>query len=164
MLANLIQGDEKFDMQVHVREWVNIDPEWEFRTFITNNEMNACTQYYSLCYVPEMVPVKDAIRDKIYNFWREHLRALPYFTDACKGDYTVDFVLSPDLKVIRVIEVNNPPPVAGTSLFGALYARVHPSVCNLIAKFQFGKTPRIVPSFTRVPSRSAFWKSLYALW
>ena len=74
MLANLIQGDEKFNMQLHVREWVNIDPEWEFRTFITNNEMTACTQYYSLCFVPQMVPIKDQIRDRIYNFWKENLK------------------------------------------------------------------------------------------
>ena len=76
-LANLLQGDEGFNMQMHVREWVTIEPEWEFRTFVTNNEMTACTQYYQLCFVPEMVPIKDKIRDRIYNFWRDNLRSVP---------------------------------------------------------------------------------------
>ncbi len=40
-------------MQLIVREWCDIDVEWEFRTFIFNNEMTAVTQYYSLvnCHV-----------------------------------------------------------------------------------------------------------------
>ena len=73
------------------------------------------------------------------------LRSLPYFTGACGGAYTVDFVLSPDLKIIRVIEVNNPPPVAGTSLFGtslAMYMQCNS--CNIVAVWDDPKDRDII--------------------
>ncbi len=44
--AELVLGKEHFDMGVIVRGWVDISPEWEFRAFVYNGVMTACTQYY----------------------------------------------------------------------------------------------------------------------
>jgi hypothetical protein len=44
--AELVMGKEKFSMSVIVRGWVDISPEWEFRAFVYNGVMTACTQYY----------------------------------------------------------------------------------------------------------------------
>lgn len=68
--------------------------------------MTACTNYYYYCYVPEMVPRKEEIRQRIQEYWNT-------IKDCIKVDsYTIDFVLSPDLKEVKVIEINHLPPAA----------------------------------------------------
>jgi len=103
--------NKNFSLNIIIRKWENYLPEWEFRAFIINDEMVACSQYYSLCYIPEIANQKQKIA--------EHLRL--YF-DSIKHlipikNYTIDFALFPDFSKIWVIEINHPPPIAGLCLF-----------------------------------------------
>jgi len=58
---------------------------------------------------------KEQISKLIYTFWEQNIKDLEYFQSV--KNYTIDFVLNPDLKLIKIVEINNPPPVAGTALF-----------------------------------------------
>jgi len=51
-------GEESFKMHIIIREWESILPEWEFRAFVFNKELTCVTQYYSMCYVPNMYEQK----------------------------------------------------------------------------------------------------------
>eukprot|EP01124_Arcella_intermedia_P006976 TRINITY_DN14240_c0_g1_i3.p1 TRINITY_DN14240_c0_g1~~TRINITY_DN14240_c0_g1_i3.p1 ORF type:complete len:240 (+),score=36.52 TRINITY_DN14240_c0_g1_i3:505-1224(+) len=111
--AELVGGD-KFDLQVIIREWCpKVLPEWEFRLFVMNGQLNACSQYYSDCYVPEMHANREVIKKVIMEYFEKNVKGrLP-------GDInlTVDLAVDPNLKDVTLIEVGNPPPVAGTALY-----------------------------------------------
>jgi len=112
---NTAEKNVKFDMQIVCREWCDeILPEWEFRAFIWQGKFTACTQYYSECYVPEMAANKEKITEKIRQFLtQEILPKLPKDLHTL----TIDLALAPDLSRVWLVEIGNPPPVAGTSLF-----------------------------------------------
>jgi len=111
----LLAGGDKFDLQVVFREWCpEILPEWEFRAFVWNKHLTCCTQYYSDCYVPEMAAKKDLVAVRIQQFIQtEILPKLPPQLHTL----TVDLALSPDLSQVWLVEIGNPPPVAGTGLY-----------------------------------------------
>lgn len=106
----LMLGD-KFEMKLIARKWVDIDPELEFRTFVVDKKIVACTQYYPLCYVPKLSQNKEKITKLLFDYFDK-------VKDLIKIDtYTIDFVLSRDLNSVQIIELNNPPPTAGVALF-----------------------------------------------
>eukprot|EP01087_Luapelamoeba_hula_P023840 TRINITY_DN8860_c0_g1_i3.p1 TRINITY_DN8860_c0_g1~~TRINITY_DN8860_c0_g1_i3.p1 ORF type:complete len:471 (+),score=65.27 TRINITY_DN8860_c0_g1_i3:52-1464(+) len=111
-LLELIGGRDNFDMQLIVREWCEeLLPEWEFRAFVHNKEMTAMTHYYPFTYVPEIHEKKKEIEVRLLEFWASIKDRI------LLEDYTVDFAISPDLSKIWIVEINNPPPVAGVALF-----------------------------------------------
>jgi hypothetical protein len=77
--------------------------------------MTAITQYYSLSFIPAIAANKQKIAEMILNFWETELK--PRITQL--DTYTIDFAVSSstDPNSIRVIELNHPPPTAGTALF-----------------------------------------------
>eukprot|EP01113_Clastostelium_recurvatum_P047356 TRINITY_DN842_c0_g1_i1.p1 TRINITY_DN842_c0_g1~~TRINITY_DN842_c0_g1_i1.p1 ORF type:complete len:398 (+),score=101.65 TRINITY_DN842_c0_g1_i1:72-1265(+) len=103
-----------FEMSLVAREWdPRIKPEWEFRVFVSQGRLTSATQYNNFVFVPEMVDKEAQIRECIMMFWDR-------IKDDIKCDtYTVDLALTPDLDLesVLVIEINEPPPTAGTSLF-----------------------------------------------
>jgi hypothetical protein len=118
--SNRVQADLSLGFLAHgqslpvvIREWEDIHPEYEFRVFVVHNQVTAITQYHAALYVREMVENKERVIELIlleFEAVKGKLRA--------PGDtYTIDFVICPDFSRARVIEVNNPPPVAGTALF-----------------------------------------------
>lgn len=111
----LLMGGDKFDLQIIFREWCpDILPEWEFRAFVWNRKLTCCTQYYSHCFVPEMAQNKEKVSKTITDFIeKEVIPKLP----AELTNLTVDLALSPDLTRVWVVEIGNPPPVAGTALY-----------------------------------------------
>lgn len=111
MNAELFLGGEEFEMNIILRRWVDIYPEWEFRAFVYDNQITACSQYNSHCYVPEMALNKMKIQDLILSKWEEVKSDIP------RASYTIDFVLDSQLKDVWVVEVNHLPPVAGTAMF-----------------------------------------------
>jgi hypothetical protein len=104
--------DANWSMQLVAREWWDdIYPPYEFRCFVSNNQMTAITQYYSLCYLPEIVLQKALVLDMILTKWALVHPLLKVHT------YTIDFAFSIDLDHIMVVEINPFPPIAGTALF-----------------------------------------------
>lgn len=110
MNAELFQGEE-FEMNVIVRRWVDIYPEWEFRAFVYENQITSCTQYNPHCFVPEMAANKEQVQHLILEKWNEVKSDIP------RSSYTIDFVLDPSLQRSWVVEINHLPPVAGTGMF-----------------------------------------------
>jgi hypothetical protein len=104
--------EDEFNLSVVVRDWCNeLDPSWEFRAFVVNSKLNACTVYSSFTYVPAIAEHAAEIERMIVEFW-----------ESCKDrireeGYTIDFFVAPDLSTVKIIEINPLPPIAGTSLF-----------------------------------------------
>jgi len=110
-----LMGGDKFDLQVVIREWCpQILPEWEFRIFIWNYKLACCSQYYSDCFVPEIYNNKHKIANLITKFYEEEVKHL---IPAHVPNLTFDVALTPDLDKVYMIELGNPPPVAGTALY-----------------------------------------------
>mmetsp|Transcript_9101 Transcript_9101/g.12507 ORF Transcript_9101/g.12507 Transcript_9101/m.12507 type:complete len:441 (+) Transcript_9101:137-1459(+) len=108
----LYQGEAKFGMTLIIRKWEHFFPDWEFRVFVFNKRINACTQYYPQCFQPHMTPIKQQIKDKIREFHEAQIKLLMPIPS-----YTMDVVMSPDLKSIQLVEINHLPPTAGVGLF-----------------------------------------------
>jgi len=101
------------EVQIAVRRWdPRVVPALEFRTFVYNHVMTACTQYYKLIYDANMAAHSKEISDLIWKFHEEHIK--PRMEIAT---YTADFAVTADLKDIICVEINDPPPAAGTALF-----------------------------------------------
>ena len=118
--SNRVQEDLKLGFLAHdhavqlvFREWEDIHPEYEFRVFVVHNEITAMTQYHSGLYVPEMAKNKEKVQDLIlaeFNRVKDKVKAP-------ESTYTIDFVITENLDAARIVEINDPPPTAGTSLF-----------------------------------------------
>lgn len=94
----------KFETKLVVRKWADIDPELEFRTFVSKvlpvnpyrlhsssqGNVTGITQYHMKCYVPEFVENKDKIARKIV----EKVKELNPLVEAPDNTYTIDFVFS----------------------------------------------------------------------
>jgi len=109
--GKLAQGDS-FKTQLVVRKWADIEPELEFRVFVVRGEITAITQYHKKCYVPTIKNNKHHIQQQIISKFNE----LKSFVNAPDNTYTIDFAVDKNLSAL-MIEVNDPPPTAGTSLF-----------------------------------------------
>lgn len=114
---------EAFDLAIVVRKWEVVEPELEFRTFVVNDAVVAITQYTSNVFIPWMAAHADAIRDAIVAYHQRVVR--DQFRTATGGSvesYVMDVVLGyvpvDELESsIRLVEINNPPPVAGSGMF-----------------------------------------------
>jgi hypothetical protein len=96
-------------MQIVVRKWIPILPEYEFRGFVYNKKLNGLTQYYKACYVPELTKRKKEIGKLILDFFES-------FKDRVKIDhFVVDFVV--DGQKVYLIELNTFGPTASPGLF-----------------------------------------------
>lgn len=73
--------------------------------------MTACSQYYAGTYVPELAKNKDKVAQRILDFFEKTKNLISI------QEYVVDYALDPKSDKIWIIEVNNPPPVAGQALF-----------------------------------------------
>jgi len=108
-LQKLHLGEENFSMNVVAREWHDIPTIWEFRTLVYNNEITVITHYYENCYVKEIVEREEEIVRRIRAKFEELNKLIPIDT------YTIDFCVDPNSDKVWLIEVNNPPPIAGVS-------------------------------------------------
>ena len=103
--------DLEFQVEMVVRRWdARIDPEYEFRVFVVDNAISAVSQYYDLCYVPEIAAHRDEIRERIDRYFVEQVR------DRVRiPTYTVDLALSPTSEHIWLIELVLPQPPSSFS-------------------------------------------------
>jgi len=106
----LLSGTE-FDVQIVVRRWVDLEQEFEFRCFVVDDKINCITQYYPLCFVPKMVQIKDKLKDHLFNYFESIKEQIKI------SNYTIDFAVLSDLSKTWIIELNHPPPTAGTCLY-----------------------------------------------
>eukprot|EP01102_Stenamoeba_stenopodia_P007395 TRINITY_DN206_c2_g1_i2.p1 TRINITY_DN206_c2_g1~~TRINITY_DN206_c2_g1_i2.p1 ORF type:complete len:336 (-),score=67.82 TRINITY_DN206_c2_g1_i2:306-1313(-) len=67
---------ETFQMQVVVRRWEDIRQEWEFRAFVFDGVLTACTQYYAGVYVPKLVANIDYYKQRIVSFWHNSVKSV----------------------------------------------------------------------------------------
>ncbi|KAJ5071872.1 cell division cycle protein [Anaeramoeba ignava] len=86
-----------------VREWIDMEPEMEFRGFVTNYNLNALSQYHYFVYFPNLVEKKKEIQDKIVDFYKKEVQPLLQNHFQSK-DYIVDFCVSHGK--VWVIELN----------------------------------------------------------
>ena len=91
-----------------------INPVWEFRSFICQGEMTCCTFYHKFCYDEEIIKNRNKLQTKIQNFWREEINPI---LSSKYSDYTIDFNIDLKKDLIYVIEINPPPPISSTILF-----------------------------------------------
>jgi len=61
----LVQG-KHFTTKIVIREWVDIEPENEFRMFVVKGVPTALTQYHKDCYVKEFLTAKEKIKMPYY--------------------------------------------------------------------------------------------------
>ncbi|KAH3756436.1 cell division cycle protein 123-like [Pelomyxa schiedti] len=109
----LLHGPEGFVLQLAVRRWEEIDPDWEFRCFVVDGIMTACTQYYDMIYVPDIASQRSLVASTILDYFESKIKPKLLHLNS----YTLDLAVRPDLKAVRTIELNHPPPTAGTALF-----------------------------------------------
>ena len=126
--SNRVQQDLQLGFLSHpessemliVRKWSDINPELEFRVFIVNNEITAITQYHKGLYVKSVADNVDLVKSLICDKFEEVKDKII----APDQTYTIDFALLSDennnefpFSKCIVVEINDPPPTAGTSLF-----------------------------------------------
>lgn len=118
VMAKLFMDDKNpWNVQLVLREWSDdLDATFEFRAFVFDNQLTACTQYNSLCAVPAMIANKDTICKNIQHYFATIVQ--PILEKQQLHTYTIDFAVDPhDYSKIKVIELNYPPPEAGQALF-----------------------------------------------
>jgi len=60
---------EKWDIQILVREWIDIPVQSEFRAFVYNKKIRAISQYYDVCFFPELIQDKENIIKRIQYYF-----------------------------------------------------------------------------------------------
>ncbi|KAH3758877.1 hypothetical protein Pelo_9316 [Pelomyxa schiedti] len=94
----------------------SILPEWEFRAFVFHNRLTSCTQYTDTVFIARISSIKEQIRTDIFTFWSSKVK--PRLEGIFPGNtYTIDFAYIPESRQILIIEINDPPPIANSSLY-----------------------------------------------
>jgi hypothetical protein len=76
-LLNRKREEEKhFRMSIVLREWMDFEPEFEFRCFISKGKITAITHYYKFLYVEEIVKNKTKIEKSMITFLKETVQPL----------------------------------------------------------------------------------------
>lgn len=108
-------------LKLVIRKWENIDPVSEVRAFVVQNEIKVMTQYSPYYYFPDFANEarKDRLQAIILKYFEERIKPK---VKPLVQDYTVDFAFSRECNHfddarLWIVELNPPPPVAGTSLF-----------------------------------------------
>ena len=107
---------ELFKTSIVLREWIDTvprQPEGEFRAWVHNNELCACTQYYSFMHFPAVAARAEEIQNKLEEFWRANVRDALVHRESYGIDFFFDFITGR----IMVIELNTFGTQAGAGLF-----------------------------------------------
>jgi len=97
-----LQNEETFNIQVIVREWLDISISHEFRGFVYNKQLNGLSQYFDFCYFPqlkdEQAKIIDACKDTFDNV-RDKIKLSNFILDfALVGDKAYVIELNPWLE------------------------------------------------------------------
>jgi len=81
-----LKDEGKFDIEVVVREWMDIPISNEFRGFVNNKQLNGLSQYFDMCYFKELHEDKEAIAHRIHEFFaaiKDDIPLASYILDFC---------------------------------------------------------------------------------
>lgn len=96
---------ERFEENIVVRQWQDIDVDMEFRGFVCNSQLTALSQYNHLVYFPRLIEMRDDIVERVTRYFENEIE--PLLTTAGFHSYVVDFALvGKDYKNVVVIELN----------------------------------------------------------
>jgi len=95
---------ERWEQNLAVRQWTNIDVDMEFRGFVKNGKLNAISQYNYVAYFPRLKELHEKLTTSITKF----------FYDVCLpavgtkyNDFIIDFgIVGKNFDEILVIELN----------------------------------------------------------
>jgi hypothetical protein len=115
--AVVVEEDDPDTYNIVVRSWCDeLVPELEFRCFIFARKFTSCTQYYPDCYVPKLAKNVRDLEFRLKDF--VEIKILPLIPISILN-LTIDVAFSLDFAKMWLVEINPPPPSAGTSLLGA---------------------------------------------
>jgi len=100
---------EKWDIQILVREWIDIPVQSEFRAFVYNKKIRAISQYYDVCFFPELIQDKENI-----------IKRIQYYFETIKDKIPMEHCIL-DLLVlkdrIKIVELNPYGSCTGSAMF-----------------------------------------------
>eukprot|EP01117_Protostelium_nocturnum_P013769 TRINITY_DN5176_c0_g1_i1.p1 TRINITY_DN5176_c0_g1~~TRINITY_DN5176_c0_g1_i1.p1 ORF type:complete len:347 (-),score=88.53 TRINITY_DN5176_c0_g1_i1:44-1084(-) len=106
----LSHGDTKhWHMMIVIREWAPIEPEYEFRGFVSKGKMTGLTQYYKSCFVPEIYQNRKEILKRIESTFEKVKPLIPL------ESFTIDFAVNSE--TVFVVELNPFGPCSSPALF-----------------------------------------------
>lgn len=121
--------DERTTEFLVIREWWDISPENEFRVFVRNGQITAVSQYFHLCYYPELVASAEGqrnLREMISTFFCNVVQpVLPggsgslgkLKTDTFVIDLVLDLTGKKYSQQVSIIELNPFTPSTSGCLF-----------------------------------------------
>eukprot|EP00698_Gefionella_okellyi_P003716 TRINITY_DN13463_c0_g1_i1.p1 TRINITY_DN13463_c0_g1~~TRINITY_DN13463_c0_g1_i1.p1 ORF type:complete len:327 (+),score=71.37 TRINITY_DN13463_c0_g1_i1:53-1033(+) len=83
-----LEHTDRFEENLVIREWVDIDAGFEFRGFACNGKLNGLSQYNYTVFYPQLVPLKDQIAADCQTVFNEQVAPqLVGKVDACVIDF-----------------------------------------------------------------------------
>jgi len=103
----------EWEMEVIIREWSDIDPATEVRVFVVDRKIVALSQYQEMYFIPQFNDpnFRKEYESNIFSLFSSLSASLPF------DDCTLDFAVDRRTKNLSIIEINPPPPLAGTPFF-----------------------------------------------
>jgi len=84
------RDDHQFKIQVIVRQFIPVLIKYEFRGFVYTKKLVALSQYFDVCYFPELTLHKDLILKNIFDLFevvRDRIALQNYIIDFCLIDF-----------------------------------------------------------------------------
>ena len=106
----LVSEEVPWKMNIVVREWNEISPEYEFRAFVYQKQLTGITHYYKFCYVKDIDTRKPLYQKLMESYYLKVAHLLP---DNC----VLDFCINPQTEKVRIVELNPWSIHASSALF-----------------------------------------------
>ncbi|KAJ3434439.1 cell division cycle protein 123 [Anaeramoeba flamelloides] len=119
-----------------IREWFDMDPMLEFRSFVSNSKITVMSQYHYFVYYPKLVKLAEELEVKIQSFFNEKIS--PKLDKIGLTKYCIDFVVI-DGKV-WVIELNGFEETTDSALFSWQNKEDRNLILNGPFEFRYRKT------------------------
>lgn len=130
-------GKGQFAISVCVSKFFEgIDPNWEFRGFVSKGQRTGLTVYSPWVYTSVMIEHKEAILSVILGLWE---RATPLVDSS---DFSIDFAVTWSERHVYIVEINAfLPPLAGSGLFSMGNKDDVETIANGPFQFRVRETP-----------------------
>jgi hypothetical protein len=106
-------GEEHFSLNLILREWLDEvveRPQFEFRAFVHQNQLNAMSQYFCFCKYEDLIAQEEEVKETILKFHSSIRDSISHTS------YVIDFYIKKDGGVL-IIELNPFHNGAGAALF-----------------------------------------------
>ena len=109
--------DRAWQQNLVIREWTDIEPDMEFRGFVSNRQFTALSQYNHQMVSQRLLKQREEISQRIYKFWEDHIDPQLAPNEKLQS-YIVDFALTgPNFDKVWVVELNPFLPSTSPNLF-----------------------------------------------